>query len=77
MRDMLYVSNGGKESMEKARALVNVRDILICQYDTTSAQIEGMARRRKITRARRRNGIWKSEQRLVTHGYSLLHGSSG
>jgi hypothetical protein len=44
--------------MEKARALVNVRDInLICQYCTTYAQIEGMARRRIITRARRRNGI--------------------
>jgi hypothetical protein len=55
---MLYVSNGGKERMEKARALVNVRDInLICQYYKTYAQIEGMARRRKITRARRRNGI--------------------
>jgi hypothetical protein len=55
---MLYVSNGGKERMEKARALVNVRDInLICQYYTTSAQIEGMARRRIITRARRRNSI--------------------
>lgn len=44
--------------MEKARALVNVRDInLLCQHYKTSAQIEGMARRRKITRARRRNGI--------------------
>jgi len=44
--------------MEKAHALVNVRDInLICQYYKTYAQIEGVARRRKITRARRRNGI--------------------
>jgi len=44
--------------MEKARALVNVRDInLICQHYKTYAQIEGMTRRRKITRTRRRNGI--------------------
>ncbi len=44
--------------MEKARALVNVRDInLICQYYKTYAHIEGMTRRRKITRARRRNGV--------------------
>ncbi len=58
MRDMLHMSNGGKESMEQARALVNVRDInLICQSYTISAHIESMARRRKITRARRQNGI--------------------
>ena len=44
--------------MEKARALVNARDInLICHSDKTYAQIEGMMRRRKITRARRRNGV--------------------
>ena len=44
--------------MEKAHALVNVRDMnLICQYYKTCAQLEGVARRRKITRARRRNGI--------------------
>src|SRR5258706_518923 len=48
----------GRYMMEKAHALVNVRDInLICQYYKTYAQIEGVARRRKITRARRRNGI--------------------
>jgi hypothetical protein len=52
--------------MEKARALVNVRDInLICRYYRTYVQIEGMTRRRKITRARRRNGIF--EVRTVTH----------
>jgi hypothetical protein len=44
--------------MEKACALVNVRDInLICHYYKIYAQIEGVARRRKSTRARRRNGI--------------------
>ena len=44
--------------MEKAHALVNVRDInLICQYYKTYTQIEGRARRQKVTRARRRNGI--------------------
>ena len=44
--------------MEKAFALVNVRDInLLCQYYKTYAQIEGRARRQKITRARRRKGI--------------------
>ena len=44
--------------MEKAHALVNVRDInLICQYYKTYAQIEGRATSRKITRARRRNGV--------------------
>ena len=44
--------------MEKAFALVNVRDInLLCQHYKTYAQIEGRARRRKITRARRRNGV--------------------
>ena len=43
--------------MEKAYALVNVRDInLVCQHYKTYAQIEGRARRRKITRARRRKG---------------------
>ena len=42
----------------KARALVNVRDInLICQHYKTYAHIKGMTRRRKITRARRRNGV--------------------
>ena len=55
---MLYVSEEGRYMMEKARALVNVRDInLVCQYYKTYAQIEGTARRRKITRARRRNGV--------------------
>lgn len=55
---MLCMSNEGKYIMENARALVNVRDInLICQYYKTYAQIEGMTRRRKITRARRRNGV--------------------
>ena len=44
--------------MENAYALVNVRDInLVCQHYKTYAQIEGRARRWKITRARRRNGI--------------------
>jgi len=63
--------------MEKAHALVNVRDInLICHYYKTYAQIEGVTRRRKITRSRRRSGTWKSEQQRVTNGYSLLHGSS-
>src|SRR2546428_9398082 len=55
---MLYVSNEGRYMMEKARALVNVRDInLVCQHYKTYAQIEGRAMRRKITRARRRNGV--------------------
>jgi len=44
--------------MEKAFALVNVRDInMLCQYYKTYAQIEGETRRRKITRARRRKGV--------------------
>jgi hypothetical protein len=44
--------------MEKDHMLVNVRDInLLCQHYKTYAQIEGRATRRKITRARRRNGI--------------------
>jgi hypothetical protein len=44
--------------MEKAYALVNVRDInALCQHYKTYAQIEGVARRRKINRARRRKGI--------------------
>ena len=44
--------------MEKAYALVNVRDInALCQHYKTYAQIEGQARRRKITRARRRKGV--------------------
>ncbi|HEY6408561.1 MAG TPA: hypothetical protein VIY29_13935 [Ktedonobacteraceae bacterium] len=44
--------------MEKVHFLVNVRDInLLCQHFKTYAQIEGQARRRKITRARRRNGV--------------------
>ena len=55
---MLWVSNERRYMLEKAGALVNVRDInLICQYYKTYAQIEGVARKRKITRARRRNGI--------------------
>ena len=64
--------------MEKAHALVNVRDInLICHYYKTYAQIEGIARRRKITRVAGEVASWKSEQLRVTNGYSLLHGSSG
>jgi hypothetical protein len=44
--------------MEKDHMLVNVRDInLLCQHYKTYAQIEGRATRRKITRARRRNGV--------------------
>ena len=44
--------------MEKAYVLVNVRDInLLCQHYKTYAQIEGITRRRKITRARRRKGV--------------------
>jgi hypothetical protein len=55
---MLSVSNGGRGMMEKAQALVSVRDInLLCQHYKTYAQIEGLTRRRKITRARRRNGV--------------------
>jgi hypothetical protein len=55
---MLYVSKGERRTMEKAYALVTVRDInLLCQYYKTFAQIEGQARRRKITRARRRKGV--------------------
>jgi hypothetical protein len=52
---MLCVS---KDTMEKAYALVNVRDInLLCQHYKTYAQIEDRAARREITRARRRNGV--------------------
>ena len=52
------MSNGGEYLMEKAFALVTVRDInLLCQHYKTYAQIEGQTRRRKITRARRRQGI--------------------
>jgi len=44
--------------LEKAYALVNVRDInLLCQHFKTYAQIEGETRKRKINRARRRKGI--------------------
>ena len=44
--------------MEKAYALVNVRDInALCQHYKTYAQIEGETRRRKINHARRRKGI--------------------
>ena len=44
--------------MEKAHALVIVRAInLVCQHYKTYAQIEGRATRRKITRARRPNGV--------------------
>ncbi len=43
---------------QQAHALVHVRDInLLCQYYKTYAQIEGWSRHRKITRARRKNGI--------------------
>jgi len=53
--------------MEKAHALVNVRDInLLGQHYKTYAQIEGVARRRKITRARRRNGVL--EERTAARG---------
>jgi hypothetical protein len=49
---MLWVSNLRRDTVEKARALLNVRDInLIRQYYKTYAQIEGVTRRRKITRA--------------------------
>jgi len=55
---MLWVSNERRYMMEKAGALVNVRDInLICRAYKTSARIEGVARRRTIMRARRSNGI--------------------
>jgi hypothetical protein len=55
---MLWVGNEGRYVMEKARAVVTVRDInLICHFYKTYAKIEGVTRRRKITRARRRNGI--------------------
>lgn len=44
--------------MDKAFALVTVRDInLLCQHFKTYAQIEGQARRRKITKVRRRKGV--------------------
>jgi hypothetical protein len=44
--------------MEKAYALVTVGDIdLLCQRYKTYVQIEGLARGRKITRARGRNGV--------------------
>ena len=42
---------------EEEYLMVTVRDInLLCQHFKTYAQIEGQTRRRKITRARRRNG---------------------
>jgi hypothetical protein len=45
--------------MGLAHALVNVRDInMICQeYPPVYACVEGEARRRKINRARRRQGV--------------------
>ena len=44
--------------MDKAFALVTVRDInLLCQHFKTYAQIEGQARRQKITKVRRRKGV--------------------
>jgi hypothetical protein len=45
--------------MGQAHALVNVRDInMICQeYGKVCALVEGETRRRKINRARRRQGI--------------------
>jgi hypothetical protein len=45
--------------MGQAHALVNVRDVnLICQeYGKVYALIEGETRRRKINRARRRQGV--------------------
>ena len=59
--------------MEKARALVNVRDInLICSFYKTYAQIEGMTRRRKSREPAGEVAFWKSEQRLATNGCSLL-----
>ena len=43
---------------EEEYLMVTVRDInLLCQHFKTYAQIEGQTRRRKITRARRRNGV--------------------
>jgi hypothetical protein len=46
-------------TMEPAYTVVNVRDInLICQeYGKVYALIEGETRRRKINRARRRQGV--------------------
>ena len=44
--------------MEKAYTLVTVRDInLLCQHFKTYAKIEEQARRRKITKVRRRSGV--------------------
>lgn len=45
--------------MGQAYALVNVRDVnLICQeYKNVYALVEGETRRRKINRARRRQGV--------------------
>jgi len=40
------VNKGGRHTMEKTYALVNVRDInALCQYYKTYAQIEGETRR--------------------------------
>ena len=55
---MLCVSGGRRQMLEKAYALVSVRDInVLCQHFKTYAQIEGQTRRQKINRARRRKGI--------------------
>lgn len=44
--------------MEEKYLMVTMRDInLLCQHFKTYAQIEGQARKRKITRARRRKGV--------------------
>jgi hypothetical protein len=44
--------------MEKEYLMVTVRDInLLCQHFKTYAHYKGWVRRRKITRARRRNGV--------------------
>ena len=45
--------------MEQAHVLVNIRDInLLCQeYGNVYVLVEGETRRRKITRARRRQGV--------------------
>ena len=60
--------------MEKAYALVNIRDInFIYQEYKTYAQREGEIRRRKVNRVRRRKGIL--EVRMDVPGGH--HGNSG
>src|ERR1700730_16803068 len=76
--DMLFVSKGGRHTMEKAHALVMGRAInLVCQHYKTYARLKAELQDGRSREPAGQIASWESEQWLVTNGSRPWRGLSG